>query len=121
MAYIAEVSRQIATSVDQDRDRTTPLTVVYRSTIRPGTTEELIHPIFASTLGRREMSAVELVYNPEFLREATAIEDYFHPPKIVVGTLDALPNARMDELHKNLDAPVFYTQISRSRDHQIRR
>ena len=113
MAYIAEVSRQIATSVNRDSDRKTPLTVVYRSTIRPGTTEELIHPIFASTLGAK-MSAVELVYNPEFLREATAIKDYFHPPKIVVGTVDALPNARMDELHKNLDAPVFYTKYRES-------
>jgi GDP-mannose 6-dehydrogenase len=111
MTYIAEVSRQIASSID--RNRAAPLTVVYRSTIRPGTTEELIRPIFASVLGDR-IGAIELVYNPEFLREATAIKDYFHPPKIVIGTADGLPNARMDELHKNLDAPVFYTQYRES-------
>jgi GDP-mannose 6-dehydrogenase len=111
MSYIAEVSRQIAGSVD--RDRATPLTVVYRSTIRPGTTEDLIRPIFASILGDK-LGAVELVYNPEFLREATAIKDYFHPPKIVIGTVDGEPNARMDELHKNLDAPVFYTKYRES-------
>jgi len=106
MGYIAEVSRQIAASVDQGRSR--PLTVVYRSTIRPGTIEELIRPIYQMTLGEKA-GVIELVYNPEFLREATAINDYFHPPKIVVGTHDAQPNARMDELHKNLDARVFCT------------
>jgi GDP-mannose 6-dehydrogenase len=106
MAYIAEVSRQIATSI---RNRSTTLTVVYRSTIRPGTTEELIRPIFEATLGDDRLDRFELVYNPEFLRESTAIHDYFNPPKIVVGTHDGQPNARMDELHKNLDATVFYT------------
>lgn len=107
MAYIAEVSRQISTSISPTRP--SPLTVVYRSTMRPGTTDELIRPIFESALGD-ESPAFELVYNPEFLREATAIQDYFHPPKIVVGTRDSQPNERMDELHKNLDAKVFYTR-----------
>lgn len=106
MAYIAEVSRQIASAVD--RKRQTPLTVVYRSTIRPGTVEDLIRPIFKASLGA-DLGAVELVYNPEFLREAVAIRDYFAPPKIVIGTHDGKPNARMEELNRNIDAPVFYT------------
>ncbi|SEG59834.1 nucleotide sugar dehydrogenase [Bosea lathyri] len=106
MSFIAEVSRQIATSVD--RKRTTPLTVVYRSTIRPGTIDELIRPIFKATLGG-DVGVVELVYNPEFLREAVAIRDYFAPPKIVIGTHDGKSNERMEELNKNISAPVFYT------------
>ena len=106
MAYIAEVSRQIASAVNADRAR--PLVVVYRSTIRPGSCEELIRPIFASVLGDG-LKAVELVYNPEFLRESVAIRDYFEPPKIVIGTADGQPNALMDELNKNISAPVFYT------------
>ncbi|WP_294541816.1 nucleotide sugar dehydrogenase [uncultured Rhodoblastus sp.] len=111
MTYIAEVSRQIATAVDPKRQ--TPLTVVYRSTIRPGTIEELIKPIFESTLGKN-FSCIELVYNPEFLREAYAINDYFNPPKIVIGTVDSLPNPRMEELNKNIKAPVFYTKYRES-------
>ncbi len=108
MSYIAEVSRQIASSVD--RTRKTPLTVAYRSTIRPGTIEELILPIFAGVLGP-DIGAVQLVYNPEFLREALAIKDYFNPPKIVIGTADGSPNIHMDELNKNIQAPVFYTKF----------
>ncbi len=108
MTYIADVSRQIAAVIS--KDRTKPLTVVYRSTIRPGTIEGLIAPIFKSVLGDDFDRLVELVYNPEFLREAVAIADYFAPPKIVIGTKDALPNANMEELNKNIDAPVFYTK-----------
>jgi GDP-mannose 6-dehydrogenase len=106
LGYIAEVSRQIAQALDARRAR--PLTVVYRSTVRPGTVENLISPIFTAAMGG-DSKAVELVYNPEFLRETTAIKDFFQPPKIVVGTVDGLPNDRMEELNRNIKAPVFYT------------
>jgi GDP-mannose 6-dehydrogenase len=107
MSYIAEVSRQIATSVNRDRKQ--PLTVVYRSTIRPGTVDTLIQPIFRNVLGD-DMGAVELVYNPEFLRESTAVADFFAPPKIVVGTADGKPSANLDAVNAGLNAPVFYTR-----------
>ena len=55
------------------------------------------------------MPSIDLVYNPEFLREATGVEDYFAPPKIVIGTVDAKPNAHLEELYRNVKAPVFYT------------
>jgi GDP-mannose 6-dehydrogenase len=106
MRYIADVSRQIANSLKGQRD--VPLVVVYRSTIRPGSIEELIGPIFRNVLGDA-VKNVELVYNPEFLRESVAINDYFNPPKIVIGTHDGKPCALMDELNKNLEAPLFYT------------
>ena len=108
ISFIADVSRQIAVAFGAKR--TVPLTVVYRSTVRPGTMQEIIVPIFETVLGDRT-SLIEFVYNPEFLREATAIKDFFNPPKIVVGTEDGGRNAHMDEMHKNLDAPVFYTKF----------
>jgi len=109
MTYISEVSRQIASAVTSNRP--SPLTVVYRSTIRPGTLDTLISPIFEAELGDRLNDAVELVYNPEFLREATAIEDYFHPPKIVIGTVDGKPSANMTALYQGIDAPLFVTRF----------
>ncbi len=108
MTYIAEVTMQIATSVN--RNRPTPLTVVYRSTIRPGTMEELIRPVMTAVLGPA-ISAIELVYNPEFLRESVAIKDFFSPPKIVVGTIDGAPSANIDNMNSTLDAPVFYVKF----------
>jgi GDP-mannose 6-dehydrogenase len=49
MSFITEVSRQIARAIDAKRRA--PLTVVYRSTVRPGTVENLILPIFRAALG----------------------------------------------------------------------
>ena len=105
MRYIIDVTRQIAGELKPGREK--PLTVVFRSTIRPGTLDELIYPIFAARHGASTDSLVELVYNPEFLREATAVQDYFHPPKIVIGTRDGKPSANMEALNANIDAPVF--------------
>lgn len=109
MSYIAEVSRQIAAAVTSNRPR--PLTVVYRSTFRPGTIEDLIAPIFRAELDDRFDQTVELVYNPEFLREATAISDYFNPPKIVVGTAEGRRSHNMDLLYEGISAPTFYTRF----------
>lgn len=105
MSYIAEVTRQIAAAVA--KHGTKGLTVAYRSTVRPGTMEELVLPIFAAALGDRTDSLVQVVYNPEFLRESSAIWDFNNPPKIVVGTRDGQPNAAMTELNQGLDAPLF--------------
>jgi len=109
MRYIADVSRQIAAAVDTARE--TPLTVVFRSTIRPGTMDDLVHPIFAARHGADTDRLIELVYNPEFLREATAVYDYFAPPKIVIGTADGKPSATMDALYAAIEAPRFYVRF----------
>lgn len=107
MGYIADVSRQIALSL-KGAERARPLAVAYRSTIRPGSVEDLISPIFTSLLGEDTAELVDLVYNPEFLRESSAVKDYFEPPKIVIGTKDGQPNPAMEELNANITAPTFY-------------
>ena len=109
MSFIAQVTRSIAACVKADRAG--PLTVAYRSTMRPGSIDQIIAPIFEASLGDKTDALVELVYNPEFLREATAINDYFAPPKIVVGTRDGAPSAAMDALHHGIEAPVFHVGI----------
>jgi GDP-mannose 6-dehydrogenase len=106
MSFIVEVSHQLAELVGPAR--TTPLTVVFRSTMRPGTIEELVLPIFEEALKDR-IDLVELVYNPEFLRESVAIQDFVNPPKIVIGTKDGGKCSALDELNAKIKAPVFYT------------
>ncbi|MDK9696951.1 MAG: nucleotide sugar dehydrogenase [Siculibacillus sp.] len=106
MSHIAGVTRQIARALRSPRD--VPLTVVYRSTVRPGTIETLVTPIFAAA-SPDPQNRVELVYNPEFLRESVAIRDFFSPPKIVVGTVDGRPSANVERLNAGLEAPTFHT------------
>lgn len=106
MTFIAESARQIATAAAANSSR---LTVAFRSTFRPGTSENLIVPIFDEAVGPDFAERIDLVYNPEFLRESTAVADYFHPPKIVVGTQGGRHSEVMATLHEGLDAPVFET------------
>lgn len=109
MTHIAEVSRQIAAAIEPTRAM--PLTVAYRSTFRPGTIEGLIAPIFRAELGAETERLIELVYNPEFLRESSAVKDYFAPPKIVIGTHDGRPSERLEILNRHLDAPTFHVRF----------
>lgn len=109
MAHIADVSRQIAAAMrDLPGQKTT---ISYRSTMRPGSMRNLVAPIFQTVLDTDWAQRVELVYNPEFLREAQAINDYFHPPKIVIGTFDGGPSAVMESLHTGIEAPTFVTRF----------
>jgi GDP-mannose 6-dehydrogenase len=105
MGFIAESTRQIAEAVAASAP--TSVTVAFRSTFRPGTMDQLITPLFESIVGQDFRAGVELVYNPEFLREASAVSDFFRPPKVVVGTVDGEPSATMTALNEGIDAPRF--------------
>jgi GDP-mannose 6-dehydrogenase len=107
MTSIVEVSRQLA-NFHARHDNLT-LTVVYRSTFRPGTMDELILPIFQRTLDTRALQSVELFYNPEFMRESSAISDYFNPPKIVIGSGPGQRSRALDAIYAGIAAPLFYT------------
>ena len=109
MRYIIDVTHQIARVVSESKIQ--KLTVAYRSTMRPGTLRKLIAPIFSEIIGPSFPHRIELVYNPEFLREATAIDDYFHPSKIVIGTENGRPSEIMQILHQEIKAPTFITKF----------
>ncbi|TGT75971.1 nucleotide sugar dehydrogenase [bacterium M00.F.Ca.ET.159.01.1.1] len=109
LRFVTEVSKEIALYLGNGRTR--PLSVVYRSTIRPGTMEGLIAPIFAKVLVDRP-GCVQLVYCPEFLRESSAVNDYFRPPKIVIGTSGGEPNPVIDELFAGIEGPRFVTRFA---------
>ncbi|APX88896.1 GDP-mannose dehydrogenase [Brevirhabdus pacifica] len=111
MRFVAEVTRQIAAQLARQAapHDGAPLTLVYRSTMRPGSVRGLIIPILRAHLGPGWEDHARVVYNPEFLREGSAIEDYFHPPKVVVGTADGGGCALLDTLNEEMDAPAFNT------------
>lgn len=106
MRYIADVSRNIGHALSQ-RETAHPVAVVYRSTMRPGSCDGLIAPLLFGELSDEHKSSVQLGYNPEFLREGSAVKDYYAPPKIVIGTLGGEPCEQLEELNKDLDAPRF--------------
>lgn len=62
--------------------------VVVRSTVPPGTTEELVLPTLEAESDRSAGSGFGLCMNPEFLRALSAEEDFRNPRVIVIGALD---------------------------------
>jgi GDP-mannose 6-dehydrogenase len=59
--------------------------VVVRSTVLPGTVDELVAPILETHSGKTRGTDFDLCFQPEFLREGSSIRDYDHPPFTVVG------------------------------------
>ncbi len=55
---------------------------------------------------------LEVVSNPEFLREGTAVEDFLHPDRIVVGAKSEHARNVMEEIYRPLNAPILFTDIN---------
>jgi GDP-mannose 6-dehydrogenase len=67
-------------------------TIVIRSTLLPGILEEQLRPALEQEVGRKTGPDLVLCNNPEFLRESSAVKDYYNPPYILVGA-DSETNA----------------------------
>ncbi len=74
------------------------LTVVVRSTVFPGTCEELVQPLIGKS--------ASVVDNPEFLREGSAVQDFMEPSLVVVGGIDPAAVDRVADLYKPLGVTV---------------
>jgi GDP-mannose 6-dehydrogenase len=95
LEQLDRVSRQIAAHLEQRRE---PLIVAVRSTVFPGTCEQVVIPALGSSPEMRVVS------HPEFLREGQAIADFFDPPLLVVGGSDAAAVRAVAGLYRTLAA-----------------
>jgi GDP-mannose 6-dehydrogenase len=77
-----------------------------RSTVLPGTIEEKIIPLLEACSGKKVGLGFGVCVNPEFMRETTAIHDYYHPPLTVIGATDQRSGDLVASLYKRIDAPV---------------
>lgn len=80
--------------------------VVLRSTMLPGSTEEHVIPILERASGRRAGHDLGVSFNPEFLREGTAIQDFHHPPFTLIGEYDEQGAKIAAELYAGIQAPL---------------
>lgn len=62
--------------------------VIFRSTVPPKTCRDYLIPLIEMHSGKTRGLGFGVCFNPEFLRESSAIEDFFNPPKTVIGCLD---------------------------------
>jgi len=84
-------------------------TIVLRSTVPPGTTEDRILPILEESVGRKVGDRLSLVFNPEFLREGSSVKDFHQPPQTVIGSLDEAGYLVMEQMYTGLPGQVVRT------------
>lgn len=84
-------------------------TIVIRSTVLPGTTEDRILPILLESSGRSIGDGLSLVFNPEFLREGTSVKDFLNPPQTVIGSLDEDGYVAMEQMYAGLPGAFVRT------------
>jgi GDP-mannose 6-dehydrogenase len=94
--YVTRVAQQIGEAIRRKNDFHS---VIMRSTVVPGTTEEHIIPVLERASGKRAGQDFGVAYYPEFLREGSAIRDYEHPGTIIFGKHDDESLRRLQELH----------------------
>jgi GDP-mannose 6-dehydrogenase len=87
------------------QQRGKPITICIRSTTTPGTTEHLRDRLYA------DMPDIQVAYNPEFLREGSAIKDFFHPALLAVGADDKPTAMKVLSIYDSIDAPKLILSL----------
>jgi GDP-mannose 6-dehydrogenase len=106
--YLERVAEQIGAALaDQGRWHT----VVFRSTMLPGTCTDLLVPILEKASGLTAGVDFGVAVNPEFLREGSSVRDFFEPPKTVIGELDTRSGDMVASLYEGLPGEVFRVPI----------
>ena len=106
LVHLLGVTRQLGRQV-RERRPGKPLLLVFRSTMAPGTMQRLVLPTLETAAGEPPGRLYEVAFNPEFLRESTAVKDYYNPPKIVVGERAPRVSRRLLGIYDGLEAPFF--------------
>jgi UDPglucose 6-dehydrogenase len=94
------------TVLDELRDLEAGSVLVMKSTVPVGTGEKV-----RAALDARGLQHVGYASNPEFLAEGSAVRDFLHPDRIVIGAFDDADGDAVERLHAGLDAPVVRTDV----------
>jgi GDP-mannose 6-dehydrogenase len=108
LSYVEKVAREIGQAL---ADKNQYHVVILRSTVLPGTTEELLIPILEQESGKKCGVDFGVCFNPEFLRESTAIKDFYDPPFTVIGAEDKKVADIVQGLYSMLNAPLRIASI----------
>ncbi len=91
------------------RDRVPDFTVVLRSTVLPGTTDEVLLPQLEA--GSGGSGRFRIAVNPEFMREGSSLQDFAQPPFTLVGSADASAVSALRLLYAGVSAPFVHTDV----------
>jgi GDP-mannose 6-dehydrogenase len=107
LSYIFKTAEQIGKAL---KTKESFHTVVIRSTVMPGTNRRY-GEIIEEFSGKKRGAGFSVVSNPEFLREGSAVRDYYHPAITVIGGDHTYAMEKVASLYHCLDAPIEITDI----------
>ncbi len=103
LSYVIDVCKKIAVAVQQQG---VPHVVVLRATVPPGTLERC-QDLMKRLAGE---GLIHCAFNPEFLREGSAIEDYDCPPYTIIGSESAVAKQAVAQLYARVQAPMVFVK-----------
>lgn len=109
LGYVRRVCEEIGTAL---RTASGYKVVVLRSTMLPGSMASVVIPTLEAHSGKRAGHDFGVCINPEFLREGSAIYDYDHPPKTLIGASDERAAAPLKALYGHLEASLLVTDLA---------
>ena len=106
ISFLKEATKQIAMNL---KNKKTWHLIVVKSTVLPGTTQQIVLPLLEEHSGKKVGTDIGLAMNPEFLKEGVAIQDFLQPDRIVIGFYDERSRTTLRELYKNFTCPIVET------------
>ncbi len=107
MTFINSVAKRIGTALIKKEEF---LTVAIRSTVMPGTNKK-IADIIEKTSGKKQGEDFGVVSNPEFLREGSAVDDFFNPPYTLIASDVEKSLSMMKDIYNELNGEIIVTDI----------
>jgi GDP-mannose 6-dehydrogenase len=107
MTHIHTVAKEIGAALKEKNDF---YTIAIRSTVMPGTNKK-VGEIIEQYSGKKKGKDFAVVSNPEFLREGSAVADFFNPPYTVLSSESAKAIEVMREVYQSINAEVVITDI----------
>ncbi len=104
LSQVKHVCEQIGRAIAEKKQ---PHVVVLRSTVPPGTLRQAEQ--WMRQAGGDDLD-VHFAFNPEFLREGNALDDYDSPPFTIIGTESEYAESAVREMYAKLEAPVFVVE-----------
>jgi len=108
LKFIERVTFEIAEVL---KDKTGLHIIAIRSTVLPGTTEMTVIPILERVTGKKAGRDFGVIVNPEFLRESSAVDDFYNPPKTVIGASEDRDAERIAAIYQGIEAPLVKTSL----------
>lgn len=109
LTQVEQISQQIGNAL---KCKSTYHTVVFRSTVPPGTTESVVIPALEQASKKTAGTDFGVCYNPEFMREGSGVDDFLNPPYTILGSPDRNQLVPVRDIYSLSGGPIYETTLA---------